>query len=60
MARLQEKFNSELLGELQKKLGLLIEDLEDPLDHNVNLIVGNEAGKGTAANKPPANKPKRR
>ena len=28
---------------LQKKLGLLIEDLEDPLDHNVNLIVGNEA-----------------
>ena len=24
------------------------------------LIVGNDAGKGTAANKPPANKPKRR
>jgi len=28
---------------LQKKLGLLIENLEDPLDHNVSLIVGNEA-----------------
>lgn len=28
---------------LQRKLGLLIEDLEDPNDHNVSLIVGNEA-----------------
>ena len=28
---------------LQRKLGLLIEDLEDPNDHNVNLIIGNEA-----------------
>ncbi|MFP8880451.1 MAG: SCO family protein [Myxococcota bacterium] len=28
---------------LQKKLGLFIADLPDPEDHNVNLIVGNEA-----------------
>ncbi len=28
---------------LQKKLGLFIADLPDPDDHNVNLIVGNEA-----------------
>jgi protein SCO1/2 len=28
---------------LQRKLGLLIEDLEDPQDHNVSLLVGNEA-----------------
>lgn len=28
---------------LQRKLGLLIEDLEDPNDHNVSLLVGNEA-----------------
>ncbi len=28
---------------LQRKLGLLIEDLEDPNDHNVSLIVGNDA-----------------
>jgi protein SCO1/2 len=27
---------------LQRKLGLLIEDLEDPNDHNVSLILGNE------------------
>jgi protein SCO1/2 len=27
---------------LQRKLGLLIEDLPDPNDHNVSLIVGNE------------------
>lgn len=28
---------------LQRKLGLLITDLEDPRDHNVNMVVGNEA-----------------
>jgi len=28
---------------LQRKLGLLIEDLDDPDDHNINLVVGNEA-----------------
>lgn len=28
---------------LQRKLGLLIEDLVDPNDHNVSLLVGNEA-----------------
>jgi len=28
---------------LQKKLGLFIADLPDPEDHNINLIVGNEA-----------------
>ena len=27
---------------LQRKLGLLITDLEDPRDHNINLVVGNE------------------
>ncbi len=27
---------------IQKKLGLLIEDLEDPDDHNITLIVGNQ------------------
>jgi protein SCO1/2 len=35
--------NAEDIALLQKKLGLFIADLPDPEDHNVNLIVGNEA-----------------
>ena len=34
---------SEDVDLLQKKLGLFIADLPDPEDHNINLIVGNEA-----------------
>ena len=34
---------SEDVALLQKKLGLFIADLPDPEDHNINLIVGNEA-----------------
>jgi protein SCO1/2 len=33
----------ETIALVQKKLGLLIEDLEDPEDHSTTLIVGNEA-----------------
>ena len=39
MARLQEKFNTELLGELQKKLGLS-NPMEVPRITKITLIMG--------------------